>query len=152
MIACALETLTTAGTLARTVLVLARQLDHAHPLAASEEARADRAELRVAELEAQTRDWAELSGELAADPLLDLTDASEAPTSVVDHARETDYQRDRADSLMRTLHATEAIVLDLRARLATADRETKEARAQLAQTERAAGAHVATGAGAQATA
>ena len=61
MIARAIETLTTAGTLARTVLVLARQLDHAHLLAASEGARADRAELRVAELEAALADWHETS-------------------------------------------------------------------------------------------
>ena len=76
-----------AGTLSRTVLVLSRQLDNAHLLAASEEARADRAELRVAELEAETRDWAELSGELAAeqpadDALPDLTDAGEAPIPI----------------------------------------------------------------------
>jgi hypothetical protein len=144
----ALDAARTAGTLSRTVLVLSRQLDNAHLLAASEGARADRAELRVAELEAQTRDWAELSGELAAeqpaaDALPDLTDAA-PPLATPDPLRETDYQRDRADSLMRTLHATEAVVLDLRGRLATAEREAKEARAQLAQTERAAGAHIAT--------
>jgi chromosome segregation ATPase len=62
----------------------------------------------------------------------------------VDHAREAVYQCDRANALAATLHATEAIVLDLRARLATAEREAKEARAQLRQTEAAAGAHVAT--------
>ena len=125
----------------------ARQLDNAHLLAAAEEARADRAELRVAEIEHQLEDWREASGELAAeqpaaDALPDLTDA--APPVTPDPLRETDYQRGRADSLMRTLHATEAIVLDLRARLATAEREAKESRAQLQQTERAAGAHVAT--------
>ena len=171
-----IEAAVNARTLARTVRILSRQLDNAHLLAASEEARADRAEAalataranitelarlhreavalccaareRVAELEAQQRDWAELSGELAADPqadaLPDLTDAGEAPTSVVDHAREAAYQCDRANALAATLHATEAVVLDLRGRIQSLEREAKEARAQLAQTERAAGAHLAT--------
>jgi len=132
-----LDAARTAGTLARTVLVLSRQLDNAHLLAASEEARADRAELRVAELEAQTRDWAELSGELAAeqpadDALPDLTDAGEAPIPLVltDSAREAEIQRDRANALQRALQACEV--------------ELQQTRAQLRQTEAAAGAHVAT--------
>ena len=144
-----LDAARTAGTLARTVRVLARQLDNAHLLAASEGARADRAELRVAELENEIRDWREASGELAreqpaADPLPDLTDAGEAPTAVVDHAREAAYQCDRANALAATLHATEAVVLDLRAACARTERELREARAQQAQTEAAAGAHIAT--------
>ena len=143
-----LDAARTAGTLARTVRVLARQLDNAHLLAASEGARADRAELRVAELENEIRDWREASGELAreqpaADPLPDLTDAA-PPPATPDPLRETDYHRDRADSLMRTLHATEATVLDLRAACARTERELAETRAQLRQTEGAAGAHVAT--------
>ena len=132
-----LDAARTAGTLARTVLVLSRQLDNAHLLAASEEARADRAELRVAELEAQTRDWAELSGELAreqptADPLPSVLDAGEAPIPLVltDSAREADIQRDRADALQRALQACEV--------------ELQQTRAQLRQTEAAAGAHIAT--------
>ena len=134
MIARALETLTTAGTLARTVLVLARQLDHAHLLAASEGARADRAELRVAELEAQTRDWAELSGELAAeqpadDALPDLTDAGEAPIPI-EPPPDAYHERDRADRLQAMLQACEV--------------ELATARAQLQQTERSAGAHLRT--------
>jgi hypothetical protein len=143
-----LDAARTAGTLARTVRVLARQLDNAHLLAASEGARADRAEARIAELDRALQDWREASGELTAeqpadDALPDLTNAA-PPLVTPDPLRETDYHRDRADSLMRTLHATEATVLDLRARLATAERETKEARAQLRQTETAAGAHIAT--------
>ena len=133
----ALDAARTAGTLARTVRVLARQLDNAHLLAASEGARADRAELRVAELEAQTRDWAELSGELAreqptADPLPSVLDAGEAPIPLVltDSAREADIQRDRADALQRALQACEV--------------ELQQTRAQLRQTEAAAGAHIAT--------
>ena len=132
-----LDAARTAGTLARTVRVLARQLDNAHLLAASEGARADRAELRVAELEAQTRDWAELSGELAreqptADPLPSVLDAGEAPIPLVltDSAREADIQRDRADALQRALQACEV--------------ELQQTRAQLRQTEAAAGAHIAT--------
>lgn len=132
-----LTTALDAGTLSRTVLVLSRQLDNAHLLAASEEARADRAELRVAELEAQTRDWAELSGELAreqptADPLPSVLDAGEAPIPLVltDSAREADIQRDRADALQRALQACEV--------------ELQQTRAQLRQTEAAAGAHIAT--------
>jgi hypothetical protein len=129
----ALDAARTAGTLARTVLVLSRQLDHAHILAASEEARADRAEEvlsseiemhgrtrraqiaaenRIAELEAQTRDWAELSGELAReqpadDALPSVLDAGEAPIPLVltDSAREADIradvQRERAEQAER---------------------------------------------------
>jgi DNA repair exonuclease SbcCD ATPase subunit len=132
-----LDAARTAGTLARTVLVLSRQLDNAHLLAASEEARADRAELRIAELEAALQDWREASGELAAeqpaaDPLPDLTDAGEAPIPLVltDSAREADIQRDRADALQAALRAAEV--------------ELVETRARLTQTERAAGAHIAT--------
>ena len=132
-----IEAAVNARTLARTVRILARQLDNAHLLAASEEARADRAELRVAELELQLADWRETSGELsaeqpAADALPDLTDAGEAPIPLVltDSAREADIQRDRADALQRALQACEVDLVT--------------ARAQLQQTERAAGAHIAT--------
>jgi len=129
-----IEAATNARTLARTVRILARQLDNAHLLAASEEARADRAELRVAELEAETRDWAELSGDLAAeqpaaDALPDLTDASEAPIQI-EPPPDAYHERDRADRLQAMLQACEVDLVT--------------ARAQLQQTERAAGAHVAT--------
>jgi hypothetical protein len=150
-----IEAATNARTLARTVRILARQLDNAHLLAASEEARADRAEAdhgaeqmarrrvtverdaareRIAELEAQTRDWAELSGELvreqpAADALPDLTDASEAPIQI-EPPPDAYHERDRADRLQAMLQACEVDLVT--------------ARAQLQQTERAAGAHVAT--------
>ncbi len=160
-----LDAARTAGTLARTVLVLSRQLDNAHLLAASEEARADRAELRVAELEAQTRDWAELSGELAreqptADPLPSVLDAGEAPIPLVltDSAREADIQRDRADSLAASLRAAELDLIKLRAELEkVAERkiaadiraDVQRERAKQAERERdtnarAAGAHIAT--------
>jgi len=129
-----IEAATNARTLARTVRILARQLDNAHLLAASEEARADRAELRVAELEAETRDWAELSGDLAAeqpaaDALPDLTDASEAPIQI-EPPPDAYHERDRADRLQAMLQACEVDLVT--------------ARAQLQQTERAAGAHLAT--------
>lgn len=133
----ALDAARTAGTLARTVRLLARQLDNAHLLAASEGSRADRAELRVAELERALQDWREASGELAAeqpadDPLPSVLDAGEAPIPLVltDSAREADIQRDRADALQRALQACEV--------------ELQQTRAQLRQTEAAAGAHVAT--------
>ena len=147
----ALDAARTAGTLARTVRVLARQLDNAHLLAASEGARADRAELRVAELEAQTRDWAELSGELAreqptADPLPSVLDAGEAPIPLVltDSAREADIQRDRADALQRALQACE---VDLTTQRALADswaRRAIELETERDANARAAGAHIAT--------
>ncbi len=151
-----------AGTLSRTVLVLSRQLDNAHLLAASEEARADRAELRVAELEAQLEDWREASGELAAeqpaaDPLPDLTDAGEAPIPI-EPPPDAYHERDRADRLQAMLQACEVELATARrqvdaqhARAGSVKRERDrfahelaEARAQLQQTERAAGAHVAT--------
>jgi hypothetical protein len=102
----ALDAARTAGTLARTVRVLARQLDNAHLLAASEEARADRAELRVAELEAQTRDWAELSGELAreqptADPLPSVLDAGEAPIPLIEPPPRIASRSVRYEAVMR---------------------------------------------------
>lgn len=147
-----------AGTLSRTVLVLSRQLDNAHLLAASEEARADRAELRVAELEAQQRDWAELSGELAAeqpaaDALPDLTDAGEAPIELVlaDSAREVGIQRDRADALAASLRAAELDLIKLREAKLAADirADVQRERAEQAERDRdtnarAAGAHIAT--------
>ena len=133
----ALDAARTAGTLARTVRLLARQLDNAHLLAASEGSRADRAELRVAELERALQDWREASGELAAeqpadDPLPSVLDAGEAPIPLVltDSAREANIQRDRADALQRALQACEV--------------ELQQTRAQLRQTEAAAGAHIAT--------
>ena len=140
----AIEAARTAGTLSRTVLVLGRQLDNAHLLAASEGARADRAEYkltlaneRVAELERALTDWREASGELAAeqpadDALPDLTDAGEAPVPIplTNPAREAEIQQDRADALQRALQACEVDLVT--------------ARAQLRQTEAAAGAHIAT--------
>ena len=153
-----LDAARTAGTLARTVRVLARQLDNAHLLAASEGARADRAELRVAELENEIRDWREASGELAreqpaADPLPDLTDAGEAPIPLVltDSAREADIQRDRADALSASLRAAELDLIKLReAKLAVEIRaDGLRERAEQAERDRdtnarAAGAHIAT--------
>ena len=147
-----------AGTLSRTVLVLSRQLDNAHLLAASEEARADRAELRVAELEHQLEDWREASGELAteqpaADALPDLTDAGEAPIPLVltDSAREADIQRDRADALQRALQACEVDLAKLREAKLAADirADVQRERAEQAERDRdtnarAAGAHIAT--------
>ena len=95
----------------------------------------------------QCFEWA--AGELACeqpadDPLPDLTDAGEAPTAIVDWQREAAWHNERAADIARTLHATEATVLDLRAACARTERELAETRAQLRQTEGAAGAHVAT--------
>jgi hypothetical protein len=146
-----LDAARTAGTLSRTVLVLSRQLDNAHLLAASEGARADRAELRVAELEAALQDWREASGELvaeqpAADPLPDLTDAGEAPIPLVltDSAREIEIQRDRADALQRALQACEVDLAKERSAHAKAWELCCEARTERDHAARSAGAHIAT--------
>lgn len=146
-----LDAARTAGTLARTVRLLARQLDNAHLLAASEEARADRAELRIAELEAAIADWERDSG---AEPNLpDLRDAGEAPIPLVltDSAREADIQRDRADSLFASLRACEVDLAKMReAKLAAEIRaDVQRERAEQAERERdaaarTAGAHIAT--------
>lgn len=64
-----LDAARTAGTLVRTVRILARQLDNAHLLAASEGARADRAELRVAELEASGDATCPRHGRVTHDPV-----------------------------------------------------------------------------------
>ena len=132
-----------ARTLARTVLVLSRQLDHAHLAGQIEEARADRAEERVAELEAETRDWREASGELVAEQAADLPDLEPADDSgppsplPADPYARAEVQAKRADAAERHRLAAEAHAADLESELATV-------RAQLQQTERAAGAHLAT--------
>ncbi len=129
--------------LARTVLVLSRQLDHAHLAGQIEEARADRLEERVAELEAETRDWSELSGELVAEQAADLPDLEPADDSgppsplPADPYARAEVQAKRADAAERHRLAAEAHAADLESELATV-------RAQLQQTERAAGAHLAT--------
>lgn len=129
-----LDAARTACTLSRTVRILARQLDNAHLLAASEEARADRAEAelatareRIAELENEIRDWLEASGELAAEEEapLDICDAGEPPTPLPrDPWAELDIQRGRAeqaererDTNARAAGAHIATINDLRARL-----------------------------------
>lgn len=129
--------------LARTVLVLSRQLDHAHLAGQIEEARADRLEERVAELEAETRDWRSLSGELAAEQAADLPDLEPADDSgppsplPADPYARAEIQRGRADAAERHRLAAEAHAADLEVELATT-------RVQLRQTERSAGAHLAT--------
>ena len=132
-----------ARTLAQTVRILSRQLDHAHLAGQIEEARADRAEERVAELEAETRDWREASGELVAEQAADLPDLEPADDSgppsplPADPYARAEVQAKRADAAERHRLAAEAHAADLESELATV-------RAQLQQTERAAGAHLAT--------
>lgn len=130
--------------LARTVLVLSRQLDHAHLAGQIEEARADRAEERVAELELQLADWREASGELVAEqaaadlPDLEPADDSGPPSPLpADPYARAEVQARRADAAERHRLAAEAHAADLESELATV-------RAQLQQTERSAGAHLAT--------
>ena len=138
-----LHDLADARRLARTVHLLTRQLDHAHLAAASEEARADRAEERVAELETQLADWREASGELVAEQAADLPDLEPADDSgppsplPADPYARAEVQAKRADAAERHRLAAEAHAADLESELATV-------RAQLQQTERAAGAHLAT--------
>ena len=171
--------------LARTVLVLSRQLDHAHLAGQIEEARADRLEERVAELEAETRDWSTLSGELVAEqaaadlPDLEPADDSGPPSPLpADPYARAEIERERADAAERRL-AAEAHAADLENELATTSEraarlsarlsvvalereeqiqradglaqtlqscgaELATTRAQLRQTERSAGAHLAT--------
>ncbi len=128
-----LNDFTNALTLARTVRLMARQLDHMHLLAASEECRADRAEERVAELELQLADWREASGELVAEEeAADLRDAGEEARSPLPSCtcHEADIQRGRAEQAERER--------DANARAAGAHIKTiAELRAQLAEALRA---------------
>ena len=133
-----------ARTLAQTVRILSRQLDHAHLAGQIEEARADRAEERVAELELQLADWREASGELVAEqaaadlPDLEPADDSGPPSPLpADPYARAEIQAKRADAAERHRLAAEAHAADLESELATT-------RAQLRQTERSAGAHLAT--------
>ncbi len=140
----ALDAALDAGTLSRTVLVLSRQLDHAHLAGQIEEARADRAEERVAELELQLADWREASGELVAEqaaadlPDLEPADDSGPPSPLpADPYARAEIQAKRADAAERHRLAAETHAADLENELATV-------RAQLRQTERSAGAHMRT--------
>jgi len=157
--------------LARTVRIMARQLDHAHLAGRLEEARADRAEERadlefrraqayaeslvsftdgartlrdrIAELENQIQDWREASGELAAEQAADLPDLEPADDSGPPSPLPADPYA-RAEVQAKRADAAERHRLAAEAHAADLESELATVRAQLQQTERAAGAHLAT--------
>jgi len=141
--------------LARTVLLQARQLDHLHLLAASEECRADRAEEqlatahdRIAELELQIADWRDASGELAAElaaaDVPDLEDARDPPTALPDPWTAADVQRGRADSLEKQLEAANRRAEHEHARADAQHARADDAELEAAAAARSAGAHLRT--------